>query len=189
MTQTLLILLILYQVSQRVRPHQGTHLSLSGNLIPNISEEWMEVNPDRATSAIITASSVHGHSGFLWLCGVHSLTATEVESWKGGWNSHSDNLILLASVWRSWTLLDIRKCQGTPGQHPKTKLINCKYPDTGCFFQEPFPVFCLAPVYNVIWEVLIYARHQVVWIPQAIKHNRALVRNYHFRPIIEAVIK
>lgn len=80
MTQTLLILLILYQVSQRVRPHQGIHLSLSGNLIPNISEEWMEVNPDGATSAIITASTGRGRSGFLWLCGVRSLTATEVES-------------------------------------------------------------------------------------------------------------
>lgn len=43
MTQTLLILLILYQVSQRVRPHQGTHLLLSGNLIPDISEELVDV--------------------------------------------------------------------------------------------------------------------------------------------------
>ena len=80
MTQTLLILLILYQVSQRVRPHQGTRLSLSGNLIPNISEEWMEVNPDGATSATLTASTGRGRCGLLWLRGVHSLTATEVES-------------------------------------------------------------------------------------------------------------
>lgn len=80
MTQTLLILLILYQVSQRVRPHQGTHLSLSGNLIPNISEEWVEVNPDGDPSAVTTAFTGRGRSGFLWLHGVHSLTATEVES-------------------------------------------------------------------------------------------------------------
>ena len=40
----------------------------------------MEVNPDGATSAIITASTGRGRSGFLWLCGVRSLTATEVES-------------------------------------------------------------------------------------------------------------
>ena len=69
MTQTLLILLILYQVSQRVRPHQGTHLSLSGNLIPNVSEERVEVKPDGAASVVTIAATGHGHTGFLWLRG------------------------------------------------------------------------------------------------------------------------
>lgn len=100
MTQTLLILLILYQVSQRVRPHQGTRLSLSGNLIPDISEELVDLGFPRGEPKQ-TPAAVHATSaGCLTLLSVlisecipsqmKEVGSCERKRW---WRSHSDNLI------------------------------------------------------------------------------------------------
>lgn len=117
---------------KEVRPHQGTHLSLSGNLIPNISEEWWRWTqtetplllplPSRAAVALV-------------FCGYVECIPWQQQRWKLK-GLVKQPLGQSNPCWLRLKKLDPAGYQKMPratGQHPRTKLINCKYPNTGCF--------------------------------------------------------